>query len=257
MARCARPSLPDGFYKSSAQVGAVCQSCRTAWAGTDTRTPRCSAALCKAGVVLRENTHAAPCCWFKSFPFILRCSHLAWWIRLLKMCSSTTSSSKPRSLLCLQEFYPTRAPKTIGGAITDNVQEQVKFSEEYRSGIGETTGDNAWKITSFFCLICRKLKGFQAMQVMELKAEGAVPWCLSWAELTQAVLWPCRERRVQDKPWSVSSFLWEKINERNFCSGTLPHPAKPWWDPKQFVGALQMDFSWFFLLLDSKDSATF
>lgn len=59
MARGAQPNLPDGFYKSSARVGAACQSCRTAWAGTDTRTPRCSAALSKAGVVLRENTHAA------------------------------------------------------------------------------------------------------------------------------------------------------------------------------------------------------
>lgn len=47
-----------------------------------------------------------------------------------------------RSLLCFQEFYPTRAPKTIGVAITDSIwvegRRKLNFSKEYRSDTGES-----------------------------------------------------------------------------------------------------------------------
>lgn len=63
-------------------------------------------------------------------------------------------------------------------------------------------------------------------------------------------------------------FLWEEMNMSNFWSGdgptrgedrTLPQPhaTELWWEPKHFVGVLQMDFSCFFFLLDSKVSTTF
>lgn len=59
-----------------------------------------------------------------------------------------------RSLLCFQEFYPTCAPETIGVAITDSIwvegRRKLNLCKEYRSGIGEARGDNAWKITGSF-----------------------------------------------------------------------------------------------------------
>lgn len=57
---------------------------------------------------------------------------------VLKHSKQLTSSN----LLCFQEFYPPRAPKTISAAITGNVwvegRRKLNLSKEYRSEIGES-----------------------------------------------------------------------------------------------------------------------
>lgn len=71
-----RPNLPDGFFFE------------LPWAGTDRQTDTSEGELGLlrgaelpfpgAGGVLRENAQEnSPCCSFKSFPFILKSSHLA------------------------------------------------------------------------------------------------------------------------------------------------------------------------------------
>lgn len=88
---------------------AVCSSAvGLPWAGTDRQTDSagviwvCSGVLsCRFqklelcwGKIHTELCKNNLCCLFKSLPFILKSSHLAWCIPLLKMCSSTTSSSQ-------------------------------------------------------------------------------------------------------------------------------------------------------------------